>query len=58
MKNACRTCRWFAKLPFSDEGICVNEESIYADCPCDDPDNDTCDCYEKGENYEGDMEDS
>lgn len=58
MKRVCRTCRWFENLPFADEGVCTNEESEYADCSCDDPENDTCDCYEEGDNDEGDMEDS
>lgn len=42
MKEVCANCRWLESLPFSDECICGCDESEYADCPCDYPENDTC----------------
>lgn len=48
-KRVCTTCRWLAELPFSDEFVCINEESEYADCPTDYPDNDTCPEWEERE---------
>lgn len=32
--NTCRNCVYFQSLPFSDELVCMCEESKYADCPC------------------------
>ena len=42
-KRVCAYCEYLLKLPFSDELVCSNEESEYADCPVDNPDKDTCD---------------
>ena len=36
----CLTCRYLEALPFSDENLCGNPNSDYADCPC--AENDTC----------------
>ena len=41
MKQTCSNCKWLKELPFSDEFICENENSDYADCPCES--NDYCD---------------
>lgn len=38
--QVCANCRWRENLPFSDEWICTNGNSDYADCPCEY--NDTC----------------
>lgn len=51
MKQVCATCKWLDTLPFADEWVCTNEESEYADCPCDYPDKDTCSEW-KGKNDE------
>ena len=40
--RVCAYCKWFENLPFADEGFCKNENSEFADCPCDDPSTDTC----------------
>ena len=48
MKQVCATCRWLEYIPFG-EGVCANEDSEYADCPCDNPENDTCDYWEEKE---------
>lgn len=46
--NTCATCKWHDDLPFADTFICMNENSDYADCPCE-PD-DTCPEWEEGSN--------
>ena len=38
--ETCKFCKYYGDLPFSDEFICENPNSDYADCPCS-PD-DTC----------------
>lgn len=50
-EKVCSNCRWYEELPFADEGVCVNPNSEYADCPTDYPDNDTCE--EWGRKIEG-----
>lgn len=52
MKEVCATCKWLDHLPFSDELVCMNEESEYADCPTDYPDRDTCSEWEGVNNDE------
>lgn len=42
MKEVCATCKYLEKLPFTDEFVCVCEDSEYADCPTDYPQNDSC----------------
>ena len=41
--RVCANCKWLENLPFSSEFVCGNGNSEYADCPCDDPNSDTCD---------------
>lgn len=43
----CRFCKYYENLPFSDEYICMSENSDYADCPCN-PD-DVCEEWESEE---------
>ena len=50
--KVCANCRWLENLPFSDEYICANEESEYADCPTNYPNKNTCDEWEKREDGE------
>lgn len=40
--QVCANCKWLDNLPFADEWVCTNDNSEYADCPCDYPDKDTC----------------
>ena len=49
MKQACANCRWYEELPFADEFLCTNENSDYADCPSDNPEQDTCEYFEPRE---------
>lgn len=39
-KKTCSTCSYLEELPFSDEYLCGNPNSEYADCPCSK--DDTC----------------
>lgn len=45
-KHTCSNCKWLKELPFSNEFVCTNDGSEYADCPSDNPENDTCDEWE------------
>ena len=45
-KHTCSNCKYLAELPFSNEYTCMNDNSEYADCPSDYPENDTCDEWE------------
>lgn len=39
--KTCRTCKHYVELPFTEHQMfCMNDESEYADCECED--NDTC----------------
>lgn len=49
MKQTCSNCKWLKELPFSDEWVCTCDESEYADCPTDYPENDTCEEWESTE---------
>lgn len=55
MKQVCATCKWLDTLPFADEWVCTNEESEYADCPCDYPEKDTCSEW-KGKNADEEVD--
>ena len=50
-KHNCATCKYAEDLPFANELICMNENSNFADCPCDYPEKDTCSEW-KGKNDE------
>lgn len=47
MKRVCSNCKWLEHIPFSGDYICTNENSDYADCPCEEIDTDTCNEFEE-----------
>lgn len=48
-EHVCKNCKWLEDLPFSNEYICTNDNSQYADCPSDYPENDTCEEWESSD---------
>ena len=49
VKRVCSNCKWLEHIVFSSDFVCTNENSDYADCPCEEIDTDTCDEFEERE---------